>query len=133
MGRFSVDLFSDGRWSDEATAPTWLSLEIHDSDIAVVRYAPAGPGTGLVYLGYQPRDYFDDPGASAPVDVVAEARGLATWALTAVGTVVEPEEVEPLLAREGIESAVDLFVEETVTTLFALLGVPLPAELAPAD
>jgi hypothetical protein len=29
----------------------WLSVDIHDSDFATVRYKPSGPGSGTAYLG----------------------------------------------------------------------------------
>jgi hypothetical protein len=61
------------------TAAPWLSVYIHDSDIATVRYEPSGPGSGTAYLGYTPRTYFADESASAPADVRREAEGLALW------------------------------------------------------
>ncbi|MEV7986869.1 hypothetical protein [Micromonospora sp. NPDC085948] len=61
----------------------WLLVDIHDSDSATLTYRPAGPGTGVAYLGYTPRTYFENPDASAPTDAVREAAGLsAWWALT---------------------------------------------------
>ena len=45
------DLDSDHRL--DIAAP-WLSVYIHDSDIATVRYEPHGPGSGTAYLGYTP-------------------------------------------------------------------------------
>ena len=68
---------SSGRWPDIA-AP-WLSVYVHDSDIATVRYEPGGPGSGIAYLGRTPRVYFGDESASAPADVLREAEGLASW------------------------------------------------------
>jgi hypothetical protein len=54
-------------------------VNIHDSDIATVRYELHGPGSGTAYLGYTPRTYFDDESASEPADVLREAEGLALW------------------------------------------------------
>jgi hypothetical protein len=70
------DLDSDHRL--DIAAP-WLSVNIHDSDIATVRYELHGPGSGTAYLGYTPRTYFDDESASEPADVLREAEGLALW------------------------------------------------------
>jgi hypothetical protein len=85
MGFFGTYLFDGTRWSeqqpeDEPTAAApWLLVDVHDSDIATVKYSPTGPGTGIAYLGFTPRMYFEDDSASAPTDVSKEADGLATW------------------------------------------------------
>jgi hypothetical protein len=52
----------------------WLVVDIHDSYVATIAYRPAGSGSGVAYLGVTPRTYFEDPDASAPTDVVREAR-----------------------------------------------------------
>jgi hypothetical protein len=65
------------RWPDIA-AP-WLSVSIHDSDFAAVRYEPVGLGSGIAYLGCTPRAYLGDESASAPAGVFREAGGLASW------------------------------------------------------
>ena len=85
VGFFGTYLFGDGHWSvhkpddPPITTEPWLLVDIYDSDIATVIYRPAGRGTGITYLGYTPRTYFEDPDASAPTDVAAEAAGLASW------------------------------------------------------
>jgi len=66
-----------GQWPD--IAALWLSVYVHDSDIATVRYEPGGPGSGIAYLGRTPRVYFGDESASAPAGVLREAEGLAFW------------------------------------------------------
>ncbi len=73
MGMFATFTYAEQRWVvdeeeeaiDGSTQPEpFLSATVHDSDVCTVVYGP-GPATGgLVYLGFQPRDYFDDPDAS---------------------------------------------------------------------
>ena len=75
MGYFGTFIYRDGEWRDHGGGERELVLDIHDSDIATVDYRPAPPGLGRFYLGYQPRDYFDDPDASWPVDIPAEIDG----------------------------------------------------------
>lgn len=41
-------------------AEPWLLVDIHDSDFTVVTYRPVGQGTGVAYLGFTPRTYFDE-------------------------------------------------------------------------
>jgi hypothetical protein len=87
MGFFGGYIFDGNDWLEfepaEGTAPEvgsqWLKVVIIDSDIADISYHPAGPGTGVAYLGYTPRVYFEDETASAPTDVEREAAGLAAW------------------------------------------------------
>lgn len=84
MGFFGGCVFDGRSWlsfepySDRMpkTPEPWLSVETYDSDIATVRYEPPGPGSGIAYLGYTPRAYFEDETASAPADVPREAAGL---------------------------------------------------------
>ncbi len=131
MGLFLTKTFSGGAWTDDdvSEAPS-LRIDIHDSDIATVAYSRAD-GQGLVYLGFQPRDYFEDPGASAPVDIDDQARGLSAWSREATGADVDVAAVRALLAEEGIEDPLDDFVEETVVRLLAVLNIPNPPELLP--
>jgi hypothetical protein len=127
VGFFGKFVYSDGRWSDVASRSTYLSVEVHDSDIATVIYAPAGPSQGRFYLGFQPRDYFEDPSASDPVDRDAEAAGITTWAKRILGAEVEVEAVRPLLAGDGVIEPEDDFVEITVERMLTLLNLPIPA------
>jgi hypothetical protein len=127
VGFFGNFVYSDGNWSDVISGSVYLSVEVHDSDIATVAYAPADTAQGLFYLGFQPRDYFEDPNASAPVDVDGQATGITTWAKQVLGTEVAPEDVRPLLAEPGVAEPEDDFVEVTVVRLFSLLNLPIPA------
>lgn len=125
MGLFMTQTFAAGRWSASEPASTpFLTVEVHDSDIAIVTYAPAPASGGLVYLGFQPRDYFEDPKASPEIDLDEQAAGLASWAKGATGASVEAASIRPLLAEDGVEEALDDFVEETAERLCALLGLP---------
>ena len=81
MGFFGGYVFDGSTWREfdpdsdqwpDIAAP-WLSVYIHDSDIATVRYEPGGPGSGIAYLGHTPRVYFGDESASAPAEVLREA------------------------------------------------------------
>ena len=77
MGSFESYIYADGTWGVSATADPWLSIALHDSDFAAVRYSPAPEGFGLFYVGYQPSDYFNSPGDSGAVDIDGEAAGFA--------------------------------------------------------
>jgi hypothetical protein len=86
VGFFGTYLFDGRHWTshqadDETPADDkpWLLVDIHDSDIATVIYRPIGSGSGVAFLGFTPRTYFEDPDASEPTDVTREARGLAQW------------------------------------------------------
>ena len=126
MGFFGTFVYSDGHWSEAASGSPYLSIEVHDSDIATVTFVPAGTSEGIFYLGFQPRDYFEDPTASGPVDLDAESTGVTTWASQILGTEVAPEDVRPLLAVAGTTEPKDDFVELTVGRLLALLNLPIP-------
>jgi hypothetical protein len=147
MGRFAAYLYSTDGWVElepesetfDVPAAPWLYLSIHDSDFAIVRFAPNAPGTGTAFVGATPRDYFDDPQASAPTDPDQEAEGLAIWAdAAATGAVPQPSAIRPLLVAEGAEqpdwddptlSEDDIFVEGKCVRLTALLGLPSPPDL----
>ena len=135
MGSFATFVFSAGEWTgQDASAEPHLVVDVHDSDIATVDYRPAGDAAGRFYLGFQPRVYFEDPEASAPIDLEAEARGFARWAQLATGRAVDPADVLPLLAPDDEDAdPEDLFVEDTVTRLLELTGVPVPEELTAQD
>jgi len=93
MGFFGGYIFDGHDWLEfepsSGTVPKvdspWLKVVIFDSDIADISYHPAGPGTGVAYLGFTPRVYFEDDNASAPTDVERESAGLAAWVATYQG------------------------------------------------
>ncbi len=148
VGFFGTFAFEHGQWTtlSEGELPPltepWLWIDIHDSDITSVVYAPVGSGTGVAYLGLTPRTYFENPNASDPTDVLREALGLAEWwALNNSGDVLakqaelvaylaededpdsfEPEDVDDLDTAE-------VFVELKTARFLAALGLPLPIEL----
>ncbi|UOY03430.1 hypothetical protein [Blastococcus sp. PRF04-17] len=127
MGRFGKFVYSAGRWTSGApTAVPFLLVDVHDSDIATVDYRAADASGGRFFLGYEPRIYFEEPDAAAPVDTRAEAEGFARWAREATGTDVDPGAVERLMAAPDGAPPVDDFVEETVEKLAALAGLPAP-------
>jgi hypothetical protein len=132
----------------ELAAP-WLSVDIYDSDIATVRYEPAGPGSGIAYLGCTPRTYFEDDSASAPTDVLREAEGLAFWLARQQGRGDEAE-LRELIASfladdiqeqqlddddSGFEDDADdldnaeIFVEVKAARFLQAVGLPVPHEL----
>ncbi|MDQ0894476.1 hypothetical protein [Agromyces ramosus] len=133
MGSFEAYVFVDGRWSShEASRGPFLAVSLHDSDIATVTYAPGPQHGGLAYLGFQPRDYFEDPTASDEVNLDEQAAGLSVWARDVLSAEVDPARVRSLLAESGIEEPMDDFVEDTVRRLITVLGLPLPDDLAAA-
>jgi hypothetical protein len=149
MGFFGTYLFDGKRWTPlepggppEAPDP-WLYVDIHDSDIGTIAYSPVGPGTGVAYLGFTPRTYFEDDTASEPTDVAREADGLATWwaALhpdaTDVIRTAKAAELRAFLAEddaipdedaENMDDA-DVFVEFKAALFLRALGLPTPDEL----
>ena len=128
MGLFGKFAFSDGRWStDGPTAVPFLLLDVHDSRVATVDYRRADASGSRFFLGYEPRFYFDEPDSAAPVDIATEAQGFAAWVREAGGADVDPEEVQQLMASpEGAPPPVDVPVEETVSRLLGLAGLPAP-------
>ena len=84
MGFFGSYVFDGNAWhgydpdSDQIpdVASPWLSVDIHDSDIATVRYEPAGPGSGTAYLGFTPRMYF---GSESALDLPTCTAKLRAW------------------------------------------------------
>jgi hypothetical protein len=131
VGYFGTFIYRDGEWRDHGGGDRELVVDIHDSDIATVDYRPAPPGLGRFYLGVQPRDYFEDPDASRPVDVPAEVEGFRQWARQVLGTAPPSDDVRDLVAEEGGpgEPGED-FVEDAAARLIHLLGLPLPPALA---
>ena len=129
MGSFWRLTYHDGSWRPEAAGEPSLTIDVHDSDIATIDYRPAGPdSSGRFYLGTQPCDYFDDPTASDPVDLEAEAAGFAIWARSHVGSSVVVEQLLPLLATGDTEEPLDAFVDDTVVRLLDSVGIPQPTE-----
>lgn len=99
MGTFGKLSYSDGRWSTGGpTAVPFLIVDVHDSHIATVDYRSADATGGRFFLGYEPRIYFEEPDAGAPVDTAAEGEGFTRWARDAVGTEVDPGDVRRLMA-----------------------------------
>jgi len=132
MGFFGTFVYADGVWTESNESPSAvpsLRVDIHDSDIAQIDYRPAGTGLGRFYLGYEPAIYFEDPSASQPVDVQAEAEGFSSWVGQVGGPQVRPEEILPLLADPGGEEPEDVFAEDAVVKLLGLAGLPLPEPL----
>lgn len=146
MGLFATWAYDDRGWRHVApnAAPTgtepWLWLDIHDSDLVTVRYAPCGSAAGVAYLGFTPRTYWEDDDASEPTDTAREALGLAHWwaARQPAGAdeAAKAAELRPLLAEDlpGDEldedlSEDDIFVERRTERFLAALGVPLPPDL----
>jgi hypothetical protein len=118
MGFFGGYIFDGNDWlefepSDESAPEVgsqWLKVVIIDSDIADISYHPAGPGTGVAYLGYTPRVYFEDETASAPTDVEREAAGLAAWVAAYQGGGDEAalqDLITPFLASDDDEEDAD--------------------------
>jgi hypothetical protein len=119
--------YSDGRWTpDRPTAVPFLLVDVHESAIATVDYRAADASGGRLFLGYEPRFYFEDPGAGDPVDTAEESAGFARWAKAAVDSDVDPADVRPLLASPDGAPPTDERVEETVERLLALAGLPVP-------
>jgi hypothetical protein len=153
MGFFGTFVFDGSTWLTEPGAqkrvgePSLL-VDIHDSDIATIVYRPAGPGSGVAYLGFTPRSYFEDDDASAPTDVAREAAGLAAWwRLRASASDAEAAAKEQELAGylaadispdEDVDAAeigrelddAEVFVEVKTARFLAALGLPLPEDLA---
>ncbi|MGQ0842903.1 MAG: hypothetical protein ACT4QF_02090 [Sporichthyaceae bacterium] len=144
MGLFGTYLHADGGWSEidpenppaEQPDGPWLILDVYDSDIGTIHYAPSGSATGEAFLGFTPRVYFENPHASAPTDRRLEAAGLAQWAQAVTGRPVLAD-VEAFLACDELEGDDDLdpqdeaeiFVEVKAARLFAALGLPAPEAL----
>lgn len=130
MGTLAAFVYSDGGWGDTAASDQFLSVEIHDSDIATVRFAPVTAlARGLLYLGYEPRHYFEDDTASAPVDGAAEADALIAWAAEVTGVLASADEILPLLADAHGDEPDEEFVENTAGRLLKAIGLLPPPDL----
>jgi hypothetical protein len=132
MGFFGTYLYAQNRWSEHSAGflPTvtepWLLVDIHDSDFTIVTYRPAGPGSGVAYLGITPRDYFEDPTASEPTDVTGEAAGLAFWwtQMHSTGDGAKAGQLATFLAADE-PAGVDVLLPQVVQIAFGL-GVDKP-------
>jgi hypothetical protein len=135
MGFFGTYALHDGEWAVGAPAhEPYLAVDIHDSDVATVDYRPAVSAAGRFYLGYQPRVYFEDETASAPVDNAAEARGFVRWVREVRGEEVAADDVERLMAPADEDAEPeDVFVEDTVVALLELAGLPPIEDLPVLD
>lgn len=128
MGHFGKYAYSAGRWSREGpTAVPFLLVDIHDSDIATVDYRAADASGGRFFLGYEPRFYFDETDAAAPVDTAAEAAGFARWVREVSDRDVDPDDIRSLMASPEGEPPGDDVAEDTVERLLRLAGLPAPA------
>ena len=152
VGFFGTYAYEHGSWKtlSEGELPPLdepsLWIDIHDSDITSVVYAPVGPGSGVAYLGLTPRTYFENPNASDPTDVLREAAGLAAWwALHNSGDVAAKQaEILGFLASDenpddfewNEDEDVDMiddgevFVEVKTQRFLAALGLPVPYDLS---
>ncbi len=131
MGFFGEFLYADGSWGAEARAEPFMAIQVDDSAIATIDYAPAADGaSGRCFLGFEPRNYYEDPTQSEPVDTSAEARGLAAWARAVTGADVAPRRIKRMLASSKGKDPRDDFVEDTLVRLLRALGLPVPEGLA---
>ncbi|WP_084965999.1 hypothetical protein [Thermoactinospora rubra] len=156
MGFFGTYLFDGSGWtaceSDHLpdVAEPWLLIDIHASDVATVVYRPEGRGSGVAYLGYTPRTYFENDEASAPTDIEVEAKGLADWWAQRRGGATEAaraskeseligflaEDLDPSEIEYDEEEDVDalddgeIFVEVKAARFLQALDLPLPEDLA---
>ncbi|WP_328327279.1 hypothetical protein OHA70_00550 [Kribbella sp. NBC_00382] len=147
MGFFGTYLYAGNQWTDhdpdqpvEAPGP-WLQINIHDSDFTIVSYHPPYEGTGVAYLGYTPRMYFESETEHPRTNTTQEAAGLATWSTTYTATT--PADLLPYLAEdqdtfdqedEDEEDDEDLpdseiYVEVKTADFLTTLGLPLPPAL----
>ena len=129
MGFFGDFLWSDGSWDADHRRTPFLAIQVEDSDIAIVDFAPtAGIASGHCYLGYEPRFYYEDASANHPVAVASEATALAAWAKLATGADPGADAIEQLLASPEGDDPADDFVEVTVGKLLMLLGLGSPPD-----
>jgi hypothetical protein len=127
VGLFGKFAYSAGRWStDGPTAVPFLLVDVHDGAVATIDYRSADASGGRFHLGYEPRVYFEEPDAAAPVDTAAEAEGFARWLRDAEGRDVDPAEVRRLMASPDGARPVHDSVVEAVEELLGLAGLPLP-------
>ncbi|MEV0560905.1 hypothetical protein [Dactylosporangium sp. NPDC050588] len=139
MGFFGGFLYGGQSWTEadrsaaRALTGPWLHVDIHDSDFAALTYRPAGPGTGVAFLGYTPGVYFGMPDAGPPTDAPREAAGLAAWwaGLNPSAPSTDRDTMAatllPYLATDEPQDADDdssPFVEDKVDDFLTALGLP---------
>lgn len=131
MGYFAEWRWSHGDWREgnELEEP-WLTVDIHDSDVATIAFAPAhGEARGRLFLGTHPVVYFDLVQEGVAEDPDAEAAAFVRWAKAATSADVAADDVRALMATvEDEDEPVDVFVEDTVARLLALVGIDVPAD-----
>ncbi|GAT89673.1 hypothetical protein J2T10_004567 [Paenarthrobacter nicotinovorans] len=130
MGNFGRFVYTDLGSSGGADADPALVLELHDSDFVAVDFHPKYSGNGRFYLGFQPRDYFEDPAASDPVDIDREAEAFQQWVNKSLGRSIAVADILPFIAEESVEEPEDVFVEDTMERFLGLIGLAMPAELS---
>jgi hypothetical protein len=151
MGFFGTYVFDGTGWTAREDqeppqlAPGSLWIDIHDSDITTVVYSPAGQGSGVAYLGFTPRSYFEDDQASDPTDVTSESAGLADWwaqrrpEISEAQRIAKQAELAGYLAEDldddvddvsDDEEDDDVFVEEKTARFLTALDLPLPDDLS---
>ncbi|MDQ4490330.1 hypothetical protein RBS60_08965 [Sinomonas sp. ASV486] len=141
MGYFGSWLFENGLWARADEPPLdrsgpWLHLDIYDSDIATIRYAPNRAGTGIAFLGMTPRVYFDDESASAPTNLQAETEGLAAWVadyvdgdeaqLRTQARTYLADDSEPDTDEPDHGNGEDVFVEVKTASFLKAMGLGVP-------
>jgi hypothetical protein len=152
IGYFGGFLFDGQSWTDteaDGIVPPdvgyCLHVDIYDSDIATITYHPAGPGSGVAYLGYTSRTYFEDPKTSPPTDVNREAAGLAAWwvhrqagaeeadrdataagLLTYLAEDLDPNDIDLDEETEEDLDDAEVFVEVKTDRFLVALGLPPP-------
>ena len=129
LGNFETTVFASGAWKSGEPTDWQLRISVHDSSFATVEYRLDEVDAGRFYLGFQPRDYFEDPTASDPVDLTVESSQFSRWASIVLGTEVDPPDLLSMMAAEDIAEPADVFVEDTVVRLLNRLRMPLPAWL----
>lgn len=129
MGNFDQFTYSGGQWLEGPAPEPYLQIDIHDSDLATVDFAPAPASAGRFYMGFEPRYYFEDETVSAPIDRDAVVAAFVVWAESNLGLTVAPETVAGFFADPEGEEPEDDFVEDSVAALIEALGLPMPDEL----
>ena len=118
-------IYSNGRWDSAPTSDLYLAIEVQNFDYAQVDYHLKHGRVGRVYLGIQPKDYFDNERASRDVDLPTHAQGISTWAKTVLDRDVAIDDITALLAPAGIDTPTE-DVEKVLLRFLALLGLPTP-------
>jgi hypothetical protein len=148
MGFMGTYVYAEGEWREDLVpgAPMvelppepWMYIDIFDSDMTTVRYAPHDGAAGEAFLGITRKRIADDPEAEAPTDPDREAEGLAAWAGGVTGRLVDRQVIRPFLAADDDEERdedyydeaddVEVFVEIKTVQFLSALGLSLPADL----